>query len=95
MVLVARLAAVGGLLAAAGCAPPPTSPVQLAYCTQLYQLHVRYHTLVTFSQDGQHAQIDLALQDCTWGDYAAGIKVLTGLLTRLRVHVPPPPGNGL
>jgi hypothetical protein len=88
---LARLTAVGGLLAAAGCAPAPTSPAQLAYCLQLYQLHVRYHTLVTFSQDGQHALIDLALQDCTWGDYPAGIKVLTALLTRIRVNVPPAP----
>ena len=82
----------GGL---AGCATPDGfSSRQLAYCTQLYQLYFRYHTVITYAHNGQRAQADLALHACERGDYAAGIDRLTALLVRDRVTVPPPPSGG-
>jgi len=91
-----RPAAVSLLLCSlAGCARPAGfAPQQLAYCTQLHQLYFRYHTVITYAHNGQRARAELALHDCTQGDYAAGIKVLTALLTRDRVTVPLPPSGG-
>jgi len=78
-----------------GCAKPAGfSAPQLAYCAQLYQLYFRYHTVITYAHDGQRAQAELALHACEQGDYAAGIKVLTALVARDRVTVPPPPPSG-
>jgi hypothetical protein len=93
-----RPAAVSLLLCSlAGCAKPAGfSSSQLAYCTQLYQLYFRYHTVITYAHNGQRAQAELALHACEQGDYAAGIERLTALLARDRVAVPPPPsGSGM
>ena len=93
-----RPAAVSLLLCSlAGCAKPEGfAPQQLGYCTQLHQLYFRYHTVITYAHDGQRAQAELALHACEQGDYATGIKLLTALLTRERVTVPPPPsGSGM
>lgn len=81
----------------ASCTTPEgVSPRQLAYCTQLHQLYFRYHTVITYAHDGQRAQAELALHRCDRGNYAAGIKMLTALLIRDRVTVPPPPsGSGI
>jgi hypothetical protein len=94
MIPLARLAAVGGLLAAGGCAPPPPTPPQLAYCAKLYQLYFRYHANITQAHDGQRARAELALQSCSHGDYAPGIEELSDLLSRHRVPAPPPGGSG-
>jgi cytochrome c-type biogenesis protein CcmH/NrfG len=52
--------------------------------------------VITYAHDGQRAQVELALHACEQGDYATGIKLLTALLTRERVTVPPPPsGSGM
>jgi hypothetical protein len=81
----------------AGCTTPEEfSPQQLAYCTQLYELYFRYHTVISFAHVVKRSQAELALHACEQGDYAAGIEVLTTLLTRERVTVPPPPsGSGM
>ena len=91
-----RPAAVSLLLfSLAGCAKTEGfAPQQLAYCTQLYQLYFRYHTVITYAHNGQRARAELALEDCTHGDYAAGIKMLAALLTSHRVTIPPPPSGG-
>lgn len=82
-----------GLLAACAKGEPP-SP-QLAYCTELYQLYFRYHPVITFAHNGQRVRVELALEDCVHGNYAAGIRTLTTLLIRHRLTVPPPPsGSG-
>ena len=70
------------------------SQQQLGYCTQLYQLYFRYHTVITYAHDGQRAQAEVALEDCIHGDYVAGIEMLTALLTHSRMTVPPPPPSG-
>ena len=93
-----RPAAVSLLLCSlAGCAKPAGfSSSQLAYCTQLYQLYFRYHTVITYAHDGQRVHAELALEDCIHGNTAAGIKTLTTLLRRQRFEVPPPPsGSGM
>jgi len=90
-----RPAAVCLLLCSLACCAKPEgfAPQQLAYCTQLHQLYFRYHTVITYAHNGQRAQAEFALHACEQGDYAAGIKVLTVLLSRDRVTVPPPPSG--
>ncbi len=51
--------------------------------------------MITYAHNGQRAQAELALHDCTQGRYAAGIKTLTALLIRDRVTVPPPSAGGM
>lgn len=77
-----------------GCASAEPPSPQLAYCTQLYQLYFRYHTVITYAHDGQRVHAELALEDCIHGNTAAGIKTLTTLLRRQRFDVPPPPSGG-
>jgi hypothetical protein len=93
MIPLVRLATVGGLLAVGGCASPSPTPPQLGYCTKLYQLYYRYHANITQAHNGQRAQAELALEACREGDYAAGIEVLSGLLSRHRVPAPPSGGS--
>ncbi|HSH99312.1 MAG TPA: hypothetical protein VLA02_01825 [Reyranella sp.] len=86
--LAARLALVCSLAGLGGCEPPPASPERDAYCTRLYNLYQRYHTIVTFAHDGDRARADLAIHDCAYGRYDAGEAELKKLLAREGHKVP-------
>jgi len=88
MTLATRLALVSALAVLGGCEPPPASPERAAYCSRLYNLYTRYHTIVTYGHDGDRALADLAIHDCAYGRYDEGEAVLQQLLDR-EGHEPP------
>lgn len=89
--LVSRLAASTALVitATACTSAPPASPQLMARCTQLYGLWVRYEPVLTLMHTGQKARVELALLDCQYGRYDAGIQELEKILRRGRIPVPP------
>lgn len=73
-----------------GCTTPDP-PARLAYCTQLYNLWYRYRSPIAHAHTAQQAPADYALYACQLGRYDEGIAILTDLLQRHKVAVPPPP----
>ncbi|MBS0526352.1 MAG: hypothetical protein JSS04_22170 [Proteobacteria bacterium] len=80
------------LLAALGAFSPETSMAQssdLAYCTQLYDLAVRYRGRQINGESKPDPDMIVALEQCRHGDAAAGIATLEQRLRSADVGLPP------
>ena len=80
------------LLAALGAFSPPTSMAQnsdLAYCTQLYDLAVRYRGRQINGESKPDPDMIVALEQCKHGKAAAGIATLEQRLRSADVPLPP------
>ncbi len=85
------------LLAALGAFSPDASMAQniaqggsdLAYCTQLYDLAVRYRGRQINGESKPDPDMIVALEQCKHGNAAAGIATLQQRLRSADVNVPP------
>ena len=77
------------LTTVAGCTTP-APPERLTYCTRLHDLWYRYRTPLAQAYTAQVAPAEWALYACQLGRYDEGIAILTDLLQRHKLAVPPP-----
>jgi hypothetical protein len=80
------------LLAALGVVSPGASMAQssdLAYCTQLYDLAVRYRGRQINGESKPDPDMIVALEQCKHGKAAAGIATLEQRLRSADVSLPP------
>jgi hypothetical protein len=80
------------LLAALGAFSPETGMAQssdLAYCTQLYDLAVRYRGRQINGESKPDPDMIVALEQCKHGNANAGIATLAQRLRSADVNVPP------
>lgn len=80
------------LLAALGAFSPDASTAQssdLAYCTQLYDLAVRYRGRQINGESKPDPDMIVALEQCKHGKAAAGIATLEQRLRSADVNLPP------
>jgi hypothetical protein len=80
------------LLAALGAFSPATSMAQsddLAYCTRLYDLAVRYRGRQINGESKPDPDMIVALEQCKHGNATAGIATLAQRLRSADVNVPP------
>jgi hypothetical protein len=80
------------LLAALGVVSPGASMAQssdLAYCTQLYDLAVRYRGRQINGESKPDPDMIVALEQCKHGNAAAGIATLERRLRSADVSLPP------
>ena len=81
------------LLAALGAFSPDASMAQssddLAYCTQLYDLAVRYRGRQINGESKPDPDMIVALEQCKHGNAPAGIATLAQRLRSADVNVPP------